>query len=137
MFEVNYWAVLVAGLAVMFIGAFWYSPLFFGNTWMKLSGITMADLEKMKKKGMAASYFIAFVGTLVMAYVFDHFNDLADANTVAEGLQTGFWIWLGFVATNHIGMVLWERKPWSLFFIHTGHSLVSLLVAGAILAVWQ
>lgn len=137
MFEVNYWAVLVAGLAVMFIGSIWYTPAMFGNAWMKLSGISMGDLEKMKKQSMAASYIMAFVGTLIMAYVLAHFNDLSGANTVSEGLQVAFWVWLGFVATNHIGMVLWEQKPWQLFFIHTGHSLVSLLVAGMILAVWQ
>lgn len=137
MFEVNYWAVLVAGLAVMLVGSVWYTPAVFGKAWMKLSGITMSDLEKMKKQGMATSYLMAFVGTLIMAYVLAHFNDLASANKVSEGLQTAFWVWLGFVATNHIGMVLWERRPWKLFFLHTGQSLVSLLVAGAILAVWQ
>ena len=47
---VNYLAVLVAAIVSMVIGGLWYSPLLFGNVWMKLSGITQKDVEKAKKK---------------------------------------------------------------------------------------
>jgi hypothetical protein len=53
--EINYLAVLVAALVSMVIGGLWYSPLLFGNIWMKLSGITQKDVEKAKKQGMMKS----------------------------------------------------------------------------------
>ncbi|MBI3026774.1 DUF1761 domain-containing protein, partial [Candidatus Woesearchaeota archaeon] len=48
----------------------------------------------------------------------------------------GFWVWIGFLATTQIGMVLWEGKPIKLYIINTLHYLVVLAVMSAILAVW-
>ena len=133
---INYAAVLVAAVAGMVLGALWYSPLLFGKMWMSLSGITDKQIGEAKKKGMTKSYILAFVGTLVMAYVLAHFVDYTQATTLAGGLQAGFWIWLGFVATTFLGMVLWEGKPWKLYFLNVAYYLVELLLMGAILASW-
>lgn len=136
MIEINYLAVLVAGVAAMVLGGLWYSPLLFGKAWMKLSGFTEKDMEKAKQKGMFLSYFFNFVSILVMAYVLSHFVDYAGATDWRGGLQAGFWIWLGFVATVMLGMVLWEGKPFRLYLINVLYWLVALLGMGAILAVW-
>ena len=37
---INYWAVLVAGVAYMVLGAIWYTPALFGNAWLKAIGKT-------------------------------------------------------------------------------------------------
>ena len=46
---INYWAVLVAAVAYMILGAIWYSPILFGSAWMRLIGKTkeqaMADFS--------------------------------------------------------------------------------------------
>ncbi len=136
MFEVNYLAVLVTGVASMTIGALWYSPLMFGNVWMKLNGFTMADMEKAKAKGMTGSYIIAFAGALLGAYVLAHFLQVFGANSISEGLQVAFWAWLGFIVTTQVSGSLWEGKPWKLFLLNTASSLVTLLVASAILVSW-
>lgn len=133
---INYWAVLVSGLVCMIVGSLWYSPLVFGNVWMKLSGMTEKQLEEAKKKGMGKTYVISFLSTLVMAYVLGHFVDYAEATTFMLGMQTGFWIWLGFIATVMLGMVLWDNKPFTLYLINTLHYLVCLLLIGGLLAVW-
>lgn len=133
---INYLAVLVAGVLSMALGAFWYSPAAFGKLWMTLSGLTEASMEQAKKKGMTKLYTIAFIGSLVMSYVLAHFVDYAEATTVSEGLQTGFWVWLGFMATKTLGTVLWENKPVKLYILNTTYDLVSALIAGSILAVW-
>ena len=65
----NYLAILVAAVAGMIVGALWYSPLLFGNVWMKLMGLGRKQLQAAKKKGMGKSYFLSFVALLVMAYV--------------------------------------------------------------------
>lgn len=134
--DINYLAVLVAGIASMALGAFWYSPLAFGKMWMALSGLTEASMNEAKKKGMTKLYTLAFIGSLVMSYVLAHFVDYAGATTVQEGLQTGFWVWLGFMATKALGTVLWENKPVKLYVLNTAYDLVSLLIMASILAVW-
>lgn len=135
--EVNYLAVLGAAAINMGLGAFWYSMSGFGKTWMKLSGISKEDIEKAKKAGMTKSYGIAALGSFVMAYVLAHIIGFAQGDTIAEGLQGGAWVWLGFVATVLLSSVLWENKPWKLYAINAGYYLVSLLLMGALLAVWK
>ena len=135
---INYIAVFVAGLVSMVLGALWYGPVF-GKTWMKLSGMTQKDLEAAKKKSMALSYGLNFVGVLITAYVLAHFLEIIETvgNTSWEtGLVTGFWIWLGFAAPLQLSSVLWENKPWTLWILNTVYSLLSFVVMGVILAVW-
>ena len=136
MVTINYLAVLVAAVASMVIGMAWYSPFLFGKMWMQLSGITEAKIKEAKKKGMAQSYVMAFVGSLVMSYVLAHFVQYAGATDVMGGLMAGFWAWLGFIATVLLGSVLWEGKPVKLYVLNIAEYLVALLVMGAILAVW-
>src|SRR3989338_6056062 len=114
-FEINYLAVLVSAVAGFVIGALWYSVLF-GKVWMRLSGMDKKKIEKERKKGMAKSYAAGFAVLVVMAFVLAHFVDMAEATTVLEGAQAGFWAWLGFVATVMLNKVLWEGKPFNLYF---------------------
>ncbi|MBI2130778.1 DUF1761 domain-containing protein [Candidatus Woesearchaeota archaeon] len=135
--EINYLAVLVAAIVNMVIGALWYSPVLFGNLWAKLSGMDKKSTGKPKQKGMAKLYLAAFVSTLVMSFVLAHFIAYTESTTVSDGMQAGFWLWLGFIATVSIGGVLWENKPMKLWFLNNAYNLFSLLVTGSILAVWQ
>ena len=134
--DINYIAVVVAAVATMIIGSFWYSPLMFGNAWLKLSGMTQKQIQEAKKKGIVKTYFIAFIVSLVMSYVLAHFVDYTEAATVSGSLQLGFWIWLGFFATTQLNMVLWDDKPFKLYLIHVFHYLVALLIMSVILALW-
>lgn len=127
---VNFLAVLVAAIVSMVIGAVWYSPLVFGKIWMKLSGV-------MPKGGAVKSYLIGGISTLVTSYVLAHFIHFAEATTVVQGITAGFWLWLGFIATTTLSSVIWEGKPVKLYILNNAYSLVSLIVMGAILSVWQ
>ena len=140
MVPVNYWAVLVAAVANMVIGSIWYGPLF-GKKWMKLQGWSKDDLEKMKSKGMGKTYFLAFIGSLLMSFVLSHALVFAatylNINGVGAGITAGFWNWLGFIAPVALGMVLWEGKSWKIWSLLNGYHLISLMVMGVILAMWM
>lgn len=134
--DINIWAVLVCAAINMVLGMAWYSPKVFGTAWMKGLGRSVTDVEKAKNKGMGSSYALMAVSAVVMAYVLAHFVDFAQATSVAKGMQTGLWTWLGFVAPIMLGGVLWEGKTWKFYWISAGYYLVSLLIFGAILATW-
>ncbi|OGG50557.1 hypothetical protein A2763_04305 [Candidatus Kaiserbacteria bacterium RIFCSPHIGHO2_01_FULL_54_36] len=141
MVPVNYLAVLACAIASMAIGFLWYGPLF-GKTWSTLMGwgeMTPEKMAELQKKARPA-YAVSFVGALAMAFVLSHSLVFASTylNTsgISAGLQTGFWTWLGFVAPVTIGSVLWDGKPWKLWFINAGYYLALLLVMGVILALW-
>lgn len=136
MFDVNYVAIVVASIVHIIIGLLWYSPAAFGKAWMRLSGISKDDMEKMRKKGMGKSYIVAFIGALVMALVLSNFIALVGASTFAAAANLAFWIWLGFLATTMLGMVVWEGKPTTLYLINVAYQLIALVVMSSILTLW-
>ncbi len=134
-FPVSYIAIFMATLAAMGIGSVWYSPLLFVNIWMKELGITKNNPEAMKAempKAMAGQ----FAASLVTAYMLAHFVSYTNNLTAFTGAQTGFWIWLGFLATSAASGIFFERRSIRLYAIHVGCHLVTLTVMGAILGGW-
>jgi len=132
MFEVNYVAVLVAGIANLILGMVWYAPRVFGAAWMRMSNITPEMAERGKKK-MPLMAFVAFVAGVIVAYVLSFFAIAWGVFDVIGALDVAFWTWLGFMAPVLLGSVLWEQKPVKLYIINAGYWLVSLIVIGQIL----
>jgi len=134
-------AVVVSALANMGLGSLWYGPLF-GKQWMALMGITHESINAQKVKNeMWKAYALAFVGSLAMAYVLHHVMVLASSYFGTNGIQTGlssaFWSWLGFVAPVTLGSVLWEGKPWKLWWLMNSYYLLALLIMGSIIGAWM
>ena len=133
---INYLAVLAAAAASIVLGFLWYGPLF-GKQWIALMNFDKKKMEEAKKKGMPKQTWVLMIlGTLVTSYVLAHFVDYLDAVNISGALTAAFWIWLGFVATVILGGVLWEGKPWKLYFLNAAYYLVNLAVMASILAVW-
>ena len=83
MFEginLNYLAILVAGLSSIPIGMIWFGPLF-KNAWMKETGLTQADAEAAPKIG----YLWTLIAALVEAWVLAYFVAFAGADSLADG----------------------------------------------------
>jgi hypothetical protein len=129
---VSYLAVFLGAVSNMILGGIWYSPLLFAKPWMRLIGKTEED---MKKTSPGKAYGMMFIAALVTAYVLAHFVNYANTTTVAEGIQAGFWAWLGFIATSSSAGPIFEGKPWQLYFIFNGYQVIAMMVMGAILAV--
>ena len=129
----NFLAVIVAAIVNYVIGAIWYGVLFRGP-WQKLSGVS-------EMKVTALSVIVGLVGAFIMAYVLHHAlffaNEYLKTSGVGGGLMVGFFNWIGFIAPVTIGVVTYERKPFALWILHNAYWLISLLVMGIILAVWQ
>lgn len=131
----NYWAVLGAAVAAMFVGFLWYGPVF-GKPWMNLTGLTPESIKAMKMTPLAAMVG-GFIVTLLMAYVLAHGivfgNAYLGASGVTGGMTGAFWYWLGFAVPITAGTFLWEGKPLKLWVLNAAYYLVSLLIMGAIL----
>jgi hypothetical protein len=132
--SINYAAVIAAAFAQMVLGFLWYGPVF-GKVWASLVGIDMASM-KPKPAAMAAMVLSALVMSFVLAHALIFASAYLHASGLSAGLSAGFWNWLGFIAPVTLGPVLWEGKPIRLWYINAGYYLVSLLVMGAILALW-
>ena len=126
-------AILVAALAGIFIGAFWYSQSLLGKPWRLLSRVTRKTVEEASSW---QSYLVSFVATFVMSFVLAVFIEYANVASAWEGLLIGLLAWAGFVAATMLNPVLWERQPFKLYLINAGHYFVSFLVMSLILAAW-
>ncbi|MFQ6677682.1 MAG: DUF1761 domain-containing protein [Fidelibacterota bacterium] len=141
---INYIAVLGSAIIFFMIGGLWYSPVLFAKPWIKAIGLSDDQMTGMKEKGPGAKpMIISFTGGLVMAFVTAHMVDFmkvvfedSGMSHLTIGLTTGFWMWLGYIATFSLNSVSYENKPWSLYFINNGYQLVGLFSMGSILAVW-
>lgn len=132
--DVNFWAVLVASVANIIIGALWYGPLF-GKAWMAMMNFQKSDLKSMKLNA-ATSMVLGFVGALITNYFLAVFIGVTNVSTILSGMAVGFWIWLGFAMPLNAGVFLWEGKSINLFLFNTAQYLISILIASAIIAAW-
>lgn len=130
--------VVVAAVACMILGFLWYSPVLFAKPWMILMGYDPNDkarLDEMRKSA-GQTYTLAFVASLISAFVLAKIIGLTTVNTALYGMKVGFAVWLGFVTTVQLTGALFSKQPLKLYLINTGYQLVCYLVMGAILAVW-
>lgn len=135
--EVNYLAILVAGVFSMVLGFLWYSPMVLGKPWMKEKGYTAEGL-KMDQKAMGKWYGLSFVVSLITAYVLAHVMALSENfyhnPMLTTGLMTAFWSWLGFMMPVQLMATIFGTKNFKLLAIDTGYQLVSILAMGVVLA---
>ena len=135
--DINYLAVLLAAAVAFALGALWYSPVLFAKPWMAAIGKTEAEIKAgMEGQSMPMTFGLSFLAWLVTAFVLAHIVDYAAATTIATGLQTGFWVWLGFMITYEVIHGLFEGRSIRLFSINSGYHLMATLIMGAILAAW-
>jgi len=131
--QVNYLAVLFAAIASMVVGSIWYGPLF-GKMYTSVMGMDKMSPEQREamKKGMAGMYIGQFVASLVMFYVLAWVIVGLGHHSLMGGLKTALLVWIGFFVPLKLGDALWGGKM-TLFWLGIGNSLITLLVAGAII----
>lgn len=135
--KIKYPAVIVATLIHFFLGGLWYSPVMFANKFIQLINWSPEKVAEIEKQSHTKELVIAFVTSLVLVYILAHFVQYTKATSVMSGIQTAFWLWLGFVVTTQAATVIFEQRPLGLYLINIGYQLVGCAIAGAILAIWR
>ncbi len=131
--NINYLAVIVAAFSAFFIGWIWYGPLL-GKAWLKLNGFNAEEMRN-DSLPMPVIMGVNYVATVVAAFGIAAL--LGAESNIGFGIRTGVMIALFWIATSRLNDVLYERKPWGLFFINVGYNLVFYAVMGAIIGIWH
>lgn len=133
--QVNLLAVFLAAVSTMVVGSIWYAKGVFGGEWAKMVKLSDKQMQEAAPKALA----LAFVASLVSAYVLAHVAYLSDAffdgSFLKNSLNTAFWLWLGFTGARMLVHDLFERRPAKLTVMNTAHELVTLLVMGLVIGV--
>ena len=124
----NYLAILVAAVAAFAFGALYYGLL--GKPWMKA-----ARIKPEEAKPSPSLFVTSFVAELVMAWVLAGvIGHLGTGQvTLWNGVVSGAFIWLGFMATSMAVNHRYQGFGWDLTLIDAGHWLgVAVLMGGVI-----
>jgi len=135
--KIKYPAVIVATLIHYFLGGLWYSPLLFGNKFLQIIPWTPEQKAQVEANSHMKELAIAFVMSLVLVYILAHFVQYTKAKNWRGGIETAFWLWLGFIVTTQLATVVFELRPFGLYLINISYQLVGCALAGVILAVWR
>lgn len=133
--EINYLAVLLAGLSSMVVGSIWYARGVFGDTWAKLAKV---DLNKQADSGkMATIMGLTFLASLVTAYVLAHISYLSNQffgnDFLQDSLTTGFWVWLGFTALRFWTHDMFEGRRKKLTLLNAGNEFATIMVMALVI----
>ncbi len=138
--EISYTLIILAAVVQFVLGALWYSPILFGNTWMKIMGaekFTKEEIAAMQKE-MVPFYVLQFVLGVITVFVLATqlaFNDLVGAPAYFYAL----FIWLGYIMPIQVGSVIWantEKRFWlKQILIMISYQLVAIMLATLILTI--
>jgi hypothetical protein len=130
----NYIAIVIAAIVAWVAGAAWYMSL--GKIWTAAQGFTPEQLHADRNKpGAYLPFIYVFVAELVMAWVLAGLMAHLGAGqvTLANGVVSGAFCWLGFVITTLVTAYTFGKRDVRLIFIDGGHWLLVLLLMGAII----
>ena len=133
--NVNYLAVVVAGIATFMIGGAWYT--FFAKTWQRAQGYSEERVKELQKQSSPVKIF----GTMIICYlvislVMAIIIQVSAINTLQAGATLGLLVWILVACvglTSHVS----RDVALSGYLIDTGYQLIYCVGTGSQLAVWQ
>ncbi len=131
--QINYAAVVVAGVGGFIVGAVWYLPFTFGPLWLKANPHVIEDLES---GGRWQRYVVALVCCIVQAWVLALVLAFGGKGDLEVALIAGALLWLGFTAAPTLTDTLISRRKVSGWLVDAGHRLLAILVMAFLLAAW-
>ena len=127
--SLNYWAIIVTGVAAFALSLLWYSPIMFGKIWILYRHapnpsipewtIVFAPLREL---------FVSFALALLIARL-----GLNDWKATAKLMLL---LWIAFHAVGMAGAILWDNMQWQLGAVHAGDWLMKMLFMGTVLTIW-
>ena len=125
----NYLAILLAALAAFGWGAIYYMTL--SKQWL-----AAVDLSKEQMQSRSAAPFvISFIALIVMSWVLaGTVGHLGPGQvTIKNGIISGLFLWLGFIATTVFVNNAYPGRKYSLSVIDSIHWLGVVVIEGAVI----
>lgn len=130
--SLNWLSIVVATLVYFVLGALWYSPVLFGNIWMKLRNLSKETMEEPNPVIYLYSFILQFIGVVSLAI----FISALGVNSAGNGAFIGFGASAGFVFSLAGATGLFTEVPMKLHILDNGYHVVGLTLAGLILGWW-
>lgn len=134
--ELNWLAVLVAGVAYFALGAVWYQPMVLGRAWMRAIGM---DPSSVAPGQNAPAYAVTLMGYLVAAVAMAMLARATGSDTLADGLILGLVVGIGFKAAIFLATAPFDvnrPQPWTLAILNSAYHVIGLVIVAVIVSVW-
>ncbi len=133
--ELNFVAVLVAGVVAFVLGWLWYSPVLFLKPWMRARGM---DPATMAGAGMPIRKVITeLIRCLVLAFFLAHLVAEFAPKTWMSAAHYGIFLWITFPVILYWGSSLWEDHPTMASLIDAGDWFVKIVSIVLVLFFWR
>ncbi len=129
--QINWLAVLLAFISSMAIGFVWYMPAVLGKRWMAAIGKTEADLKNIG--GGAGIWVPMMVAAALTAVLLAVLISKLGLDSAVAGGWFALVLALVFRAGAHVIHNGFAGRPTSVTLIDSGHDLLAMTVAGAII----
>jgi hypothetical protein len=127
--ELNWLAVIAAGISAFMLGGLWYAPPLLGKAWQSAAGLSDEQLAGGKPLLIFGG---AAVLSILAAAVFSLF--LGPRPELGFAIGAGLSAGLCWVAASLGIFYLFERRPLRLWLINGGYAAVQFTLYGAILS---
>lgn len=134
--DINWLAVILAGISGAVISWLWFSRYLFRNRWARLAGLTQSRMEQGTPIAAAVTGVVSILSAYVLAYVASLIEAHSGDGDLASALGAAFWLWLGMSATSVIVHDAFDQRPVQMTVIAVGERFVTMLVMGLIIGVF-
>ena len=144
MHDVNLFAVLVAGIVPMAIGALWYGPLF-GQRWLVMMEMTAEEIQE--GFNPVKTYGVSLVLSLVTAFILaqliaeigpaDVSSLEGGGGSAMVGVHVALMALVAFVLPVAQQSVTFEKRKAGLAWLNVAYNGVALIGQAVIIALWK
>lgn len=131
--HINFWAVLLGGVASMVIGMIYYADSVFGKDWKKLAKIDTKRFEKEMPISMIQVFIYALMTAYAVAYVACLYQAFYRSSWMSAGVISAVVLFVGISATTVVIHDTLNQKPSRLILITLGNRLLSIMAMGLII----
>lgn len=118
---------LLIGICISFsLGYLWYGPLF-GTIWNTGMGFSPEEIELNKSKNMKKVVGLNILSQTIIALVTYNLFHLLGVTTAISAIEIIVLVWLGYTLPVSLEPVLWDNKPWTVFYINASYRIVSYI----------
>lgn len=131
--ELNWVAVIVAGLAYFVLGAVWYTNALFGRQYRTALGVD----PEVQAQPDPMLLVTNFVGWMVAAVAMGLIAVSVGADSVLDGIVLGLVVSVGVILTQLVVNATYEGRGTAILKVNAPYMIIGYVVMGAILAAWR
>lgn len=131
--EINWLAVVVAGVAWFVSSAIYFSQPVMGKAWARAAGIQLQEGQRPSLATFLATFIVFVAAALGLALV----ARAVGASTVIDGIVLGVVAAVAFSFSSTVAAAQFEERNAAYQLIHGLNSLIGYAIMGIIVTVWD